>query len=57
MTTMTDPLRALTLLALMGLGAAGQERTAVKPNDTGVGLTNPCGGFAGVRLGFRFSVG
>ena len=40
MMTMTDPLRALTLLALMGLGATGQERTIVKPNDTAAGLTN-----------------
>ena len=41
MMTMTNPLRTLTLLALMGLGAAAQERTVVKPKDTGVGLTNP----------------
>ena len=41
MMTMTNLPRTLTLLALMGLGATGQERTVVQPKDTSAGLANP----------------
>ena len=41
MMTMTSLPRTLTLLALMGLGATGQERTVVQPKDTSAGLANP----------------
>ena len=56
MMTMTNPLRTLTLLALMGLGAAGQKRTVVKPKDTGVGLKKPVLMEADIQSGDTWSV-
>jgi outer membrane protein assembly factor BamB len=39
--TMKQLLRTLVLLTLVSPGAAGQERTVVRPQDTGAELTNP----------------